>query len=108
MVPACDGFVLTSRSEGLSCSIVEAMSAGLPAVVTDVGGNSELVIEGRTGHRVPCGDDARLAAHLGELCLDGDRRRRLGSQAHAHIRDHFSIDAMLDGYAAIYGELLER
>ncbi len=53
MLPACDIFVLSSISEGLSFAILEAMACALPVVATRVGGNSELVDDGATGILVP-------------------------------------------------------
>ena len=50
---ALDIFVLPSLAEGISNTILEAMASGLPVIATDVGGNSELVIDGETGHLVP-------------------------------------------------------
>jgi glycosyltransferase involved in cell wall biosynthesis len=61
---ALDIFALSSRSEGMSNAILEAMAAGLPVVATDVGGNPECVVDGATGYIVPPGDDERMADRL--------------------------------------------
>ena len=64
---AADGFVMASDYEGLSIALLEAASMGLPAVVTNVGGNAEAVADGVTGYVVAPGDPARLAAAM-ESC----------------------------------------
>ncbi len=81
LLAACDVFVLSSRSEGLSLSLVEAHGAGRPCVATDVGGNGEVLVAGETGLLVPPGDPAALAAALLALLEAPDRRAALGAAA---------------------------
>lgn len=100
-----DIFALSSDSEGLSVSIVEAMAAGLPAVVTDVGGNKELVLDGESGIIAPAGDIDRLANALTGLIDDAPRRRAMGRQARAIAVDKYSYERMLSSHLSMYETL---
>src|SRR5262249_5591200 len=70
LLAAADVFVLSSRSEGLSLSLVEAHGAGRACVATDVGGNGEVLVHGETGLLVPPGEPAALADALLALLRD--------------------------------------
>ncbi|MHB9148995.1 MAG: glycosyltransferase family 4 protein [Thermoleophilia bacterium] len=93
-----DVFLLTSVSEGIPMAVLEAMSAGVPVVATDVGGMSEVVQEGVTGSLVSRGSDrdmvaAGLAARILDLLSDSGLRGRMGAAARALVRRDFSADA---------------
>jgi glycosyltransferase involved in cell wall biosynthesis len=89
---ACDVFVLPSiKREGLARSLVEAMAYGVPPVVTDCGGNPELVAHEVCGLVVPVGDSAALAAAVSRLYQDPELRVNLGIAARKRIRDDFRI-----------------
>ena len=72
----CSIFVLSSRWEGFPRSILEAMRASLPVVVSDVGGCREAVLDGKTGFLVPAGDPKALAAKLEALILNSELRTK--------------------------------
>jgi len=76
-----DVFVLPSLMEGLSIALLQAMSCGLPVVVTDALGNNELVRAGENGFLVPVGDAAALSQALAVLVQDEDTRARMGRYA---------------------------
>jgi sugar transferase (PEP-CTERM/EpsH1 system associated) len=95
-------FVLPSLAEGISNTILEAMSCGLPVVATNVGGNAELVQVDRTGELVPSQDVEALAGALLRLICDPRRRSAMGQQARAQVLRHFSLDAMVEAYARLY------
>lgn len=101
-----DCFVLSSHSEGLSCSIIEAMAAGLPVVATDVGGNSELVRDGECGYLVPAKDPAAFANRLQALIDHDSKRRTFGETSLRIAQEKFSLDAMIEGYVRIYREMV--
>lgn len=103
---AADLFVLSSASEGLPLSILEAMAAGLPVVASAVGGVPELV--GDAGVLVPPRDEDALAAALAELLADGERRRTLGAAARARVQRSFSLEEMRSAHIALYERLLKR
>lgn len=102
LLAASDIFALCSDTEGLSCSILEAMAAGLPVVATRVGGNSELVTDGSTGYLVEPDDVAAVQARLLALALDPARRQRFGRAAQQRIATQFSLDVMLEAYLRQY------
>ncbi|MEV4560324.1 glycosyltransferase [Kitasatospora sp. NPDC049285] len=81
LLPGWDVFTLSSRQEGLPVALMEAMTSGLPAVVTRVGGMPEVLDDGEQGRLVPAGDPAALAAALGELAADPGLRERMGAAA---------------------------
>ena len=106
VVAALDLFVLPSLWEGLPYVVIEAMAAGKAVVATDVNGSRDLVVDGETGALVPTGSPDRLAAAIVRLMRDADARRAYGEAGRARARESFSVDAMLDGYVRMYGELL--
>lgn len=102
LLRSSDCFVLASRSEGLSCSIIEAMAAGLPVVATDVGGNCELVQEGVSGYLVPYGDLDALVSRLKQIVVDADRRIQLGQAGAGLAAQRFSLKGMVAQYVILY------
>ncbi|MFQ5877225.1 MAG: glycosyltransferase [Acidobacteriota bacterium] len=95
LLPALDVFVLTSRSEGLPNTVMEAMAAGLPCVCTDVGGCRELVVPGVTGYLVPSGAAAAMARILLDLAGSRARRETLGRRGRARIAEQFPVRRMI-------------
>jgi len=81
-------FLLTSRSEGLSLAMIEAMLCGLPAVVSDVGDLADLVEHGVNGYLVPVGSVDDFAAHVVELLTNTDKRRRFSTAARESALRH--------------------
>jgi glycosyltransferase involved in cell wall biosynthesis len=100
-----DLFCLSSDSEGMSRTLLEAMAIGLPAVVTDVGGNRELVADTVSGSLVPPGDPAAFAAALDRLLASAPLREQMGRAARERA-DGFSLDRMTQRYLLLYEELL--
>jgi glycosyltransferase involved in cell wall biosynthesis len=101
-----DVFVLSSRSEGMPISVLEAMAAGLPVVATDVGGLSEVVLDGETGILVPAGDTDAMASRLSALVADADLRQRLGDAGHSRAQDLFSLPGWRERHRELYRSLL--
>jgi glycosyltransferase involved in cell wall biosynthesis len=95
-------FSIASHSEGTSVSLLEAMSAGLCPVVTDVGGNAA-VLGPDLGHRlVPSQDAAAMADALHEALRDRARRRRDGARGRERVLAEFSLHHMVTRYTALY------
>lgn len=99
---AFDLFVLPSFNEGVSNTVLEAMASGLPVVATRVGGNGELVVEGRTGALVPPGDVEALAAAIRRYADDPPLALEHGAAGRARALERFSIEAMVRGYETVY------
>lgn len=95
-------FALSSLTEGVSLTILEAMATGLPVVATRVGGNPEVIADGETGLLVPPGDPASLAAALLALRRDPARRRHMGEAGRARVEAHFDVRKMVAAYEAMY------
>jgi glycosyltransferase involved in cell wall biosynthesis len=101
-----DVFVLSSMSEGMPISVLEAMAAGLPVVATAVGGVSETVVDGVTGLLVPPASPDLLADSLKQLIADGDLRRRLGDAGRLRAVESFSLTEWRRRHLELYGSLL--
>ncbi len=102
-----DLFVLPSLAEGISNTILEAMASGLPVVATRVGGNAELVVDGRTGLLVPSDDAQAMESALRGYALNAPKVAADGRAAREHVVARFSIDAMVARYASLYDTLLD-
>jgi glycosyltransferase involved in cell wall biosynthesis len=105
LLPGADVFLLTSISEGIPLTVIEAMAAGLPVVATDVGGMREVVAEGVTGLLGPAKDDAALATCISRLAGDASLRRAMGAAGRARAKNHFDEPRMAADYGRIYREL---
>jgi glycosyltransferase involved in cell wall biosynthesis len=103
---AADVFLLTSISEGIPLTIIEAMAAGLPVVATQVGGVGEIVEDGLTGLLAPAGDDANLADRILRLAADAALRIQMGQLGRQRVMELFSESQMHDRYLQLYQEML--
>ncbi|MEN7343368.1 MAG: glycosyltransferase, partial [Pseudomonadota bacterium] len=101
-----DVFALVSRNEGISNTILEAMSSGLPAVVTDVGGNCELVSSGETGTVIPSGDITGLVDALRQYISSDTLRAAHGSASRERVLQEFSLSRMIERYDDLYRTVL--
>lgn len=101
---AFDGFVLSSRWEGLPRVVPQAMAAGLPVVATAVDGTPEAVVEGVSGWLVPPGDVAALADRMVRLAVDPARAQAMGQEGLRRAGE-FSARRMVDQLADLYARL---
>jgi sugar transferase (PEP-CTERM/EpsH1 system associated) len=97
-----DIFVLPSLAEGISNTILEAMSTGLPVIATDVGGNGELVDDTTTGYLVPKDDPDAMSEAIIRYVKAPELRRAHGTNARSRILEKFSIESMVKAYEAVY------
>ena len=105
---ALDVFVLSSVSEGMSNSILEAMASRTAVVATRVGGNSELVVHNETGFLVPSQDHAAMANVLLALLQNPRRCRQLGEAGRQRAEEYFSLEVMVRNYERMYLEVAAR
>jgi sugar transferase (PEP-CTERM/EpsH1 system associated) len=103
-----DCFVLPSRGEGTSNTILEAMATSVPVIATNVGGNAELVEAGVTGELIPAGDAESLAKKIIEYAANPESARDSGRAGRTRVEKLFSLDVMAHRYAELYeSHLLE-
>jgi glycosyltransferase involved in cell wall biosynthesis len=107
LLAAADFGLLCSHEEGFSNAIIECMAAGLPMVVTDVGGNREAVRHGVDGFVVPAHSPKALGVAILTLATNAGLRRDMGAAAAERARSQFSIGACIDAYDRLYRGLLE-
>ena len=103
-----DVCVLSSKAEGFSNAILEYMAASRPAVVTDVGGAREAVIDGESGYLVRAGDDEQMGARIISLLLDPAKADSMGRRARQIVEERFSLEAQLERTEKLYDRLLVR
>lgn len=101
-----DIFALPSLNEGISNGILEAMATGLPVVATRVGGNPELVLEGRTGQLVKPSSASAMADAIEVYVKNPSLAKSHGHAGRLRAEEDFSIATMVTRYAAIYDSLL--
>lgn len=101
-------FVLPSRAEGISNTILEAMATGLPVIATDVGGSAELVIDGVTGFLVPPRDPVAIAACLRRYQENPGLVVRHGQAGRDRVTGQFSLDVMIRSYRELYVDCLRQ
>lgn len=105
LLSAADAFLLTSISEGIPVTLIEAMAARLPIVSTDVGGIAEVVVSGETGYLAPAKDDAALARALCDVLQNRATAQRLITAAADRAERLFSETQMHEAYAAKFQEM---
>lgn len=103
-----DVFVLPSLWEGLPISLLEAQYFGVPSVVTDAGGNSEIVRNGHNGLLVPPRDPAKLAAAVLEVLRNDNLRSEYGMNGKKLLEQEYSLDRMVDSYIELISDTLGR
>ncbi len=102
-----DLLLMTSHHEGLPYTLLEAMSLGLPALVSDVGGLAEVLEQGRTGWLVPPGEPQGFRDGLQVLGDDAELRRRIGAAAAVAQRARYTLAAMGEQYLEVYRAVCE-
>ena len=104
---AADGFVLSSRLEGLPMSILEAAACSVPTVATDVPGTREAILDGQTGQLAAAGSVCSLRDAMNRLIRTPPRERQaMGERARQFVVEHFSLDAVLDQWESLYADFL--
>ncbi|MEM9323388.1 MAG: glycosyltransferase [Pseudomonadota bacterium] len=107
VIQAADVSVLPStKREGLPKTVIEAMAYAIPCIVTDTGGNAELVLDGKTGIVVPVADAAAIARAVRTLRNAPGLARRYGDAGRARIAESFSVERTVTGTLAVFERLL--
>jgi glycosyltransferase involved in cell wall biosynthesis len=104
---AFDIFVMSSVTEGLGTSILDAMACGKPVVATTAGGIPEVVADGETGLLVPPRDAARDGLSDHPAAADGSLRERMGAAGLARVRRQFSAEIMVKKTLQVYERLAQ-
>jgi glycosyltransferase involved in cell wall biosynthesis len=102
---AFDLFVMSSVTEGLGTSLLDAMAASRPIVATTAGGIPEIVEDGVNGLLVPPRDQHALADAIVRALKDADLRRRMGEAGFARVNERFTVERMVAGTAAVYARV---
>jgi glycosyltransferase involved in cell wall biosynthesis len=102
VLPAADAFIMSSNSEGLPMSLLEAFSMGLPAIVTDVGGMAEVVRLAQAGFTVPVTDPAGMAAAILRLAACDSERKQFSMNAEEAFHSRFNLQTMAYAYMDHY------
>jgi glycosyltransferase involved in cell wall biosynthesis len=105
ILAASDVFALASLSEAASITVLEAMATELPVVVTDVGGNPEMVRDQVDGLLTPRGDAGAMAEALRRVLADEAFARRLGQSARQRVADAYQLRRTIDRYGSMYRTL---
>jgi glycosyltransferase involved in cell wall biosynthesis len=100
-----DLFVMSSVTEGLGTSLLDAMACSRPIVATEAGGIPEVVDHGVTGLLVPPRDHAAMAEAIIALISDKERRQQMGEAGFARVNDTFTVERMIAGTAAVYARV---
>ena len=103
-----DIFVLSSISEGMSNTILEAMSSGLPVIATHVGGNPEIVKNNETGILVASDNKEAMTSAIISMIEDPQKRKKMGRCGRKLAKDKFSLRAMVNNYETLYQKLYEK
>jgi len=107
VLTAAGFFVLSSQSEGVSMTLLEAMATGLPVVATHVGGTPEVVVNGTTGVLVPPSRPDALADAMLWMMRHPDARTRMGLAGRRRVEERFTIRRTVEAYERIYRRALQ-
>jgi L-malate glycosyltransferase len=99
---AADAFIMSSSSEGLPISILQAFSLGLPAIVTDVGGMAEAVRLAKAGLTVQPANPAEMGSAILRLAGSDAERKQFSLNAETAFNSSFTLKAMVDTYMELY------
>ncbi len=108
ILKASDVAILCSHEEGFSNAVIESMAAGLPSIVTDVGGNAEAIRDKVDGLVVPSRCPAALGQAILELASDPEQRSKMAASAAKRVTEHFSMDACVASYSHAYQSIIAK
>jgi L-malate glycosyltransferase len=103
---AADAFALPSVAEGMSNSLLEAMSSSLPCLASAIGGNTDLLVAGEAGFLLPPDDPRAWSEAIARVVGDRELARKLGTEARRRVEVDFSLEAVVGRYQGLYRRLL--
>ena len=106
LLSALDVFVMSSVSEGLGTSVLDALASSLPVVVTQAGGIPEMIHNEETGLLVPTGNAEALAEGILRLLRDGTAAQQMAERGKALLTEKFTVETMVRGTVDVYNEVL--
>ena len=98
---------MSSVQEGLGTAILDALALGKPVVAANSGGIPEIIRDGETGRLVESGDSQALAQGMIEMLTHKDQAQSMAQRGQALVKEHFSIEAMVENNLAVYRQLLD-
>jgi glycosyltransferase involved in cell wall biosynthesis len=108
LLAAMDIYVQPSANEGLSLTVLEAMAAGKPVIVTDVGGAKEMVSDDRTGILIPPGSASAIGTAIVDLLDHPEKCTALAKAGRRRVNQEFNVQRMVDAYQEVYQSLVLR
>jgi glycosyltransferase involved in cell wall biosynthesis len=108
LIKGADLFLMPSHREGMSVAILEALAAGLPTVVSDLGTNREVTDNGRVGWLTPPGDPQGLARDLDRLLASPEAMKERAREAVTFVQERFSFDRVVREYVEAYEALVSK
>jgi glycosyltransferase involved in cell wall biosynthesis len=108
LIHAADAFLLTSISEGIPLTVIEAMFAGIPCVCSNVGGLPEIIDHRRNGLLAPARNPEALSEQLTEVLVNHSRAKSLGLAGKIDAQLRFSDRAMQAAYREVYQQMLSK
>ena len=100
-------FCLPTRQESFGVAVIEAMAAGLPCIVSDVGSLPEIVDQGSAGVLVPVDDAAALAIAIRRLLADPERARSIGAAGARRVEDRYSWGRVADAIGVVLNRIVD-
>jgi len=101
-------FVLTSLSEGMPVSMIEAMASKVPVIATSVGGIPEVIQDGLNGYIVTPSDPSQLANRMSTLLKNEDIAQNFATAGYNKVRDHLTLQSMITKYAVMYNLFIKK
>lgn len=108
LLSSSDVFVLSSTMEVFPVSVLEAMSMGLPCILTDVGGCSEIVADGYNGYLVKPKDSQAIADKILSLSRNPGLLKQMSGNARKTILEKFNLNICADKYLKMFGEIMQN
>ena len=102
LIPEFDIWIMVSLREGFSLAVLEAMAASLPVIATDVGGNSEAIINEESGLIIKSKNTEDIVSSIKYLYLNKEKREQFASKAYGRYKDNFTTQKMMKGLYQLY------